>query len=435
MPPSIADLDSRAQEILRANDRGGYTVPSPRLYPFQWNWDSAFTALGWAAFDQDRAWQELDTLFKAQREDGMVPHIVFWKDDPGYFPGHAVWGTKGAPPASGITQPPVAASVVRWLGQSDVRPQAQALCKALFGKLLRWHGWFFDYRDPQGQGLVTSIHPWETGRDNAPEWDRPLAAVPKVAMPDYQRRDTDTITAAMRPSTQEYDHYLALVALARQGGWNQRQLAASGPFRVVDLGTNMILLRANRDLLALAKVLEEDEAAARIRGWIARSEVALQGLWNEELGAFCSYDQVCGRFLGGLSNASFLPFYAGMGTAEQRRRLVQHLARIADGVHYLLPSLPSNDAHFERVRYWRGPVWAQMNYLSARGLGECGEEGWARRLQDDTAALIEKSGFYEAFAPDDGSGTGGDDFSWTAAMWLHWAGAATAIAKPQESVS
>lgn len=30
----------RAKRILAANDRGGYTVPTDRLYPFQWNWDS-----------------------------------------------------------------------------------------------------------------------------------------------------------------------------------------------------------------------------------------------------------------------------------------------------------------------------------------------------------------------------------------------------------
>ena len=41
-------LIQQAQEILRTNDRGGYTVPTARLYPYQWNWDSAFVALGFA---------------------------------------------------------------------------------------------------------------------------------------------------------------------------------------------------------------------------------------------------------------------------------------------------------------------------------------------------------------------------------------------------
>ena len=40
------DRDEAARAILARNDRGGYTVPTDRLYPFQWNWDSAFVAIG-----------------------------------------------------------------------------------------------------------------------------------------------------------------------------------------------------------------------------------------------------------------------------------------------------------------------------------------------------------------------------------------------------
>ena len=51
-----------ARRILVDNSRGDYTIPSPKLYPFQWNWDSAFTALGWAEFDVERAWREIEKL-------------------------------------------------------------------------------------------------------------------------------------------------------------------------------------------------------------------------------------------------------------------------------------------------------------------------------------------------------------------------------------
>ena len=36
---------NEAKRILVSNDRGGYTVPTDRLYPFQWNWDSAFSTI------------------------------------------------------------------------------------------------------------------------------------------------------------------------------------------------------------------------------------------------------------------------------------------------------------------------------------------------------------------------------------------------------
>src|SRR5688572_25126022 len=128
------NLDLTAREILTANDRGGYTVPNGRVYPFQWNWDSAFVALGFATFDRDRAWQEVETLFKAQWPDGFLPHIVFWKDDPGYFPGPEVWNSGADPRTSGITQPPVAASVVRQLWDAAPEAAFRSRLEALFPK-------------------------------------------------------------------------------------------------------------------------------------------------------------------------------------------------------------------------------------------------------------------------------------------------------------
>ena len=103
---------ARAVAVLQENDRGSYTVPTKGLYPFQWNWDSCLTALGQQHFDEARAWTEIETLFAHQWPDGMVPHIVFHKEDEGYFPGPGVWMTGRTPETSGITQPPVAGFAV-----------------------------------------------------------------------------------------------------------------------------------------------------------------------------------------------------------------------------------------------------------------------------------------------------------------------------------
>src|SRR3546814_8422825 len=85
-------MTERARSVLRGNDLGGFTVPTRGLYPFQWNWDSCLVALGWSTFDEPRAWTEIETLFSGQWPDGMVPHIVFHRPDPGYFPGPEAWG-------------------------------------------------------------------------------------------------------------------------------------------------------------------------------------------------------------------------------------------------------------------------------------------------------------------------------------------------------
>ncbi|MGI9450692.1 MAG: MGH1-like glycoside hydrolase domain-containing protein, partial [Geminicoccaceae bacterium] len=148
-----ADLDRQAIDILKANDRGGFTIPTSRLYPYQWNWDSAFAALGFATFDVDRAWREIESLFEGQWDDGMVPHIVFRQDDPDYFPGPAVWQAGKALPSSGHSQPPVVATVVREMvelgGEAD-----EARAKPLFQKIMAYHRWFHQCRDPGERGVI-----------------------------------------------------------------------------------------------------------------------------------------------------------------------------------------------------------------------------------------------------------------------------------------
>lgn len=416
------DFDRQARDILVRNDRGGYTVPTHGLYPFQWNWDSAFVALGFATFDRDRAWQEIETLVSAQWSDGMIPHIVFHQRDEGYFPGPDVWGTGRTPPTSGITQPPVLATIVRKLWEDEGADPACLRMNAMYRACLASHRWFHTYRDPLNNGLVMVTHNWETGRDNSSEWDDALARVDTSGVGAYQRRDTGHVDAAMRPKQEEYDRYVAILQFGRAGGWNHRLIADDGPFRMVDVGMSMELLRANRDLLVLAEALGDAAAAAELRARIALSEAGMDWLWNEEAGAYCSRDATTHESSGLVTNASFLAFYAGVGSQHQRAQLVEALGRLTSSAAYLLPSLEAGSRAYDHRRYWRGPVWLVVSYMAAIGLEEQGHADWATRIREDSARLIEKSGFYESFSPETGEGSGGPDFSWTAAMWLAWCG-------------
>ncbi len=419
---TIEDLDQGARDILAANDRGGYTVPNGRVYPFQWNWDSAFVALGFDTFDRPRAWAEVETLFKAQWDDGFVPHIVFWQEDEGYFPGPQVWDTRRTPVSSGITQPPVAASMVAILwenakaaGEADTyRPRVELL----FDQLLAWHRWFRDHRDPEGRGVVVAMHPWETGRDNSPEWDAPGEPIDISNVGEYVRRDTGHLDAKMRPTKLEYDRYLALVQYGRAQNWDHAKISQGNPFKVADVGMSMMLLRANRDLLTMALDLGRTNEAAEIRHIIATAESGIEWLWNSEKQAWCSRDLISGKSSGFITSASFLSFYAGLSDPVKDTAMLTHFARIGSKVEYMLPSLDPEDPGFQMIRYWRGPVWAVVNYMVGKGLAEAGYDAEAARIRKDTLALIEKNGFYEAFSPVDGTGSGGDDFSWTAAIWL-----------------
>jgi hypothetical protein len=70
-------LVHQARAVLDFNWTGEYTMPGPRLYPHQWSWDSAFIAIGYCRYDQDRATKELRHLFDAQWKNGLLPQLVF----------------------------------------------------------------------------------------------------------------------------------------------------------------------------------------------------------------------------------------------------------------------------------------------------------------------------------------------------------------------
>ncbi len=407
-------LNEQARAILRGNDRGGYTIPTAGLYPYQWNWDSAFAAWGFSTFDINRAWTEIETLFKAQWANGMAPHIAFWQPDPGYFPGPDVWGTATSDPqTSGISQPPVAAILARKIWDAD--PEAgRPRIGALYPKLVAWHRWW--HRDRCASGVAAITHPWESGRDNCPDWDPGMKNVDGTNVGDYTRRDTGHVDASMRPSKTDYDRYLAILQFGKACGWDQAEITANGPFLMADPAMTFILIRAHRDLAAIGRALGED--VSEIEGWAAALAAGLPKIWNSDLGCYDARDLRTGQFANIMGSGAFLAWLAG----EVDPAVEARLTAVWDRVAYGIPSADPAADSFNPRRYWRGPMWPVVNSLIAMGLIEAGKSDLAERLRRETAEVIEKGGFNEYFDPLDGTPCGGANFTWTAAIWLTWAG-------------
>ncbi|SDK40972.1 MGH1-like glycoside hydrolase domain-containing protein [Aliiruegeria lutimaris] len=406
-------LDEEARQILRDNDRGIYTVPTSGLYPYQWNWDSAFAAWGFSTFDNNRAWVELETLFASQWEDGMVPHIIFHRQVPEYFPGPDVWGVDHTPPTSGISQPPIAATMARAVYESD-KAAGRARLEGLFEGLLNWHRWFMQARITDGLCCVT--HPWESGRDNAPDWDSSMANVDTSMVGEYKRRDTSHVNNDMRPTKQQYDQYLALLYFSRDCGWDIDTINEKSPLRVADPGMHFMLLRAHRDLLWVAGELGKPDGA-EIQGWIDSMVESAEKFWNEDGGYYDSINMRAGEFTHTLSCASFYCWYAGI----DETRMVPHLERILGSVKYPVPSVDPARPDFDHIRYWRGPLWCMANSQIGAGLAEMGYAELAEKVRLGTRAVIADQGFAEYHSPVDGTPAGGQHFTWTAAVWLTFA--------------
>ncbi|MEM1264600.1 MAG: trehalase family glycosidase, partial [Pseudomonadota bacterium] len=382
--------------------------------------DSCLTALGQAHFDEARAWTEIETLFSHQWEDGMVPHIVFHKEDDGYFPGPDVWGTDRPVPTSGITQPPVAGfAVLRLFERASDRSLAEAKARALLPKIEAWHEWFYRCRDPEGTGLVAVIHPWETGRDNSIDWDEAFARVPTTGVLPFTRRDTMHANPDHRPTQEQYERYIWLVQLFRSLNWNNAELHDNSPFRVVDPGFNAILLRSGADLAALADTLGVRDVAERARARVETGIAAMEDLWSEAAGQYLCLDRAIGALVDSKSVGGLLPVFAPIPLARARA-LAGRLDQLSEVSTYLVPSHDPTDPRFDAKRYWRGPAWLIVNYLMADGLRLQGLDRDADRFVEHSLALIENGGFAEYYDPQTGAPCGGLSFTWTAAMVIEF---------------
>lgn len=413
-------LYDRAVDILDLNDRGGYTVPTSGLYPFQWNWDSCLVSIGQQHVNEERAWTEMITLFDHQWEDGMVPHIVFHELDAGYFPGPDVWATGREVPTTGITQPPVAGfAALRLFERSKNKELAKQKASELLAGIDRWHEWFYANRDPENTGLVALIHPWESGRDNSVDWDAALERVPTDGIQPYQRRDLQHADAAHRPTGAQYDRYVWLVQHFRSLNWDNSLLHDASPFKVVDPGFNAILIRSCSDLAALADLLGEDQIALRNRKRAAAGLAALESLWNEALQQYSCYDRASSNLVDSASVGGLIPAVAAI-PAERSASLAQRINTLSESASYLIPSHDLTDSRYDSKRYWRGPSWLIVNYLIADGLRQSGHIDLVQRIESASLELIEQSGFAEYYDPETGEPCGGSTFTWTAAMVMEF---------------
>lgn len=424
------ELIANAQRVLRLNDTGEFTKPSPRQYPHQWNWDSAFIALGLAHFDLPRALSEVRSLLRAQWRDGMIPHIIYPTGASDYFPPPEFWQTDGLPhagnvPSSALTQPPILATIINTIRNTHhvSRITLYSFLREIFPRLLAWHRWLHTARDADGTSLPCLIHPWESGMDNSPLWADALDRITPRDLPPFKRRDTIHVAPDERPLAPDYERFVHLIDLGRRLRWEPRALLDQMPFLVQDVLFCSILHRADEDLRTLALELGED--TREIDAWLARTRENFNArFWNEERGLYFDYDVRAQAPIRVNANATFAPLFAGLASPEQAARLVaEHFENPAEYAphadsKFRLPSVAKNERGYSPRRYWCGPIWIQMNWLIAQGLRRYGYATQADALARDSLALIDQSGFREYYDPRDGSGCGATDFSWTAALAL-----------------
>jgi len=431
------DLWRRAVDVLDGNRLSGWTRAAPRLYPHQWSWDSAFIAIGLVHVDPERAIEEMRSLFRGQWRNGMLPHIVFNPDVPDgeYFPGPDRWACEAAPDApsrvrtSGIVQPPVHAIAVHRAVTAVEHERQVRYAAETFRPLFEWHRYLHSARDPEGSGLVTIVHPWESGMDNSPRWTAAMRAIevdPERLAP-YERADLRHVDdPSQRPSKADYDRFLWIVDRLIEGRYRVDEIYEDLPFRVKDVFFSAILVAANEALLRLGTIAGASiEQIEIIESWIERGRRGLAEQWSEDLVMCRDRDLVAQRDVTVRTIASYAPFIAGDLTPARRASLLEswysrEMLGHPDLRWKLPPSTSPMEEEFSPRTYWRGPVWPVMNWLFGWALRRSGATDEASALVRESIDQVQTVGFAEYVEPFSGEPLGSLDQSWTAAVTLDW---------------
>lgn len=424
-----------AERVLKHNDRGGWTVPAGELYPHQWLWDSCFIAIGLRHISPERAMTELTSLLRGQWANGMFPNIIFAPGNE-YFRDREIWRSYISPhaphdvPTSGLTQPPMLAEAVVQIGKKLEIRRRRSWYKQMYPHLLRYHEWLYTERDPHNEGLALLLHPYESGLDNTPYWISELRkhnlpwwikAIEKSRLDgliNMVRRDTRHVPPGQRMSNVEAMAYWSALHRIRRKAYNSEAILSRSLFAIEDLAFNCIFIRANSHLREIAKTAGRTLPDSMLNE-MARSEAALETLWDDNTGQYYSRSFVSHKLIEEPTIAGLLPLYSGKLDAQRAERLVELLeSRKWFGAKWPVPSVPMGSSYFDPYKYWQGPSWINTNWLIIDGLRRNGFHKHADKLAEVSIKLVEEHGPSEYFNPLTGQPAGAPDFSWTAALTI-----------------
>jgi hypothetical protein len=364
------------REGVRDGVRYGYTAPSSGRYPWQWYWDSCFSAIAWRRFNPGRARTELESLLAASTDEGFIGHTIFWAAP--VSPGRSLFYNirSRSDFMTWTIQPPLLA----WAWGAAVGDPAEV------PEIVRHHDWVERERGADGDGLIWIIQPDESGLDASPKFDSAFGwrADGKPGFPLLVRRN-------------------------RRLDFDIRRVAEAGGPLVCGTSTNVL---HNLSRLALGR----ESITPRI----------LERLYDERTGLFHQIVREGGRRQTRrhpvVTWAALSPLALPDLPEDVGRRLVEEyllnpkrfwLPVPPPSVSAEEPSFSLKDRRFFLRQYWRGPTWINAAWLLWLGLVRLGYEHESEEMGRRIARAVSAAGLREYYDPYTGEGMGAEHFSWS----------------------
>jgi glycogen debranching enzyme len=292
-------------------------------------WDTFFAALQFGLLGRELAYAAFFSMLEESAPDGMVPNF-----------GAGSW-------RSADRSEPQVGSLCAWKLFQQLGDRW--FLEEVFDRLLAWNRWRFRERDCNGDGLLeiastpgrrdrneAALDPrqsamYESGLDNSPMWDR----------------------ARFNPARGCLE--LSYVGLNAEMAVDCEALAKIAGALGRSAERNELLARRERLRVLVNDRLWDDQRGA----WLNRH-------WSGEV------DPVIAPML-------FLPITAGIAPPDRAARFIdEHLLNEKElWGEYVIPTVSRSEPSFADQDYWRGRIWAPMNFLVGEGLFRSGRfDAW-----------------------------------------------------------
>lgn len=329
----IADVYEPVQSVMAWNtiyDAGNKRV----ITPISRNWNVGWK--GWILFDWDTYFGaymlSLDNKELAYANAIAITHEI---TDSGFIPNFSSSVCK----SEDRSEPPVGAFMVNEIFR---KYQEKWFIREVFDDLLSWNRWWDRKRnvdgylcwgsDPYVPGKIPAFllkgigkkkgAQWESGLDNSPMWD---------------------------DATFDSTRHVLMQA---------------------DVGLMSFYILDCRSLAEIATALGKDSEAKELQARADQYAGKLATLWDEQSGIYLNKDLITGAFSHRLSPTLFYPLLAKVpDQAKAARMMKEHYFNPKEFAgDYILPSISRNDPAFKDNKYWRGRIWAPMNFLVYMGM-------------------------------------------------------------------
>ena len=375
-----------------------FTCPSSVTYPFQWFWDSCFHAIALSHIDLAKAEAEIKSLLKNQHDDGFVSHVTFWQRDSFEEMVSTYAIAFRSKYLSDEMQPPLLAEAVQAVAE---RGRGAEFINEVLPSVRRFYEWLHNVRNPFGDGLIRVVQPDETGLDHSPKWDELM---------NIQDEEHDSWDRGWHSICDPYDKF----------NRDPKKMIALNHFVVADVMVNVIYIE-NLKVLAELCLQVKDEAGAAI--YIARAAKARDSLeelcWDETDGLYYDVNGKENQKLRVNTFTSLMPLLLADLAPKKVEALMAHLLNPEEyWAEFPIPSTAMNHPTYRPETVggnlvWRGPTWINSNWYLARGLMRHGRVDLARVIANQSILAMRKSGVREYYNPQNASGRGAPDFSWS----------------------